>query len=58
MNALQAVQLLALALDLARSAGVNMDRFQAMRAASPTGQLTPEQLKELADEARLSVGKL
>jgi len=58
MNPLQVVQLLDLAVQAAINAGVSIERYNAMRAASASGKLTPEQLEELARQARASVDKL
>lgn len=58
MTALQIVQLLDLAVGVAINAGVSLERYNQLRAQSPTGRLTPEQLQELADQARQSVDRL
>ena len=58
MTALQIVQLLDLAVQVAQHAGVSMARYNAMRESSASGRLTPEQLQQLAEEARQSLNKL
>jgi hypothetical protein len=58
VTALQIVQLLDLAVQVAQQAGVSMARYNAMRESSASGRLTPEQLQQLADDARRSLDKL
>jgi hypothetical protein len=58
MNTVDVVRLLDIAVGLAISAGVNLDRYHALRAQSASGRLTAEQLEQLAAAARQKVEKL
>ena len=57
MTPMQIAQMLDLAVTLAQSVGMSIERYKAMRDAAG-GSLTNEQLAELAAQARQSVEKL
>jgi hypothetical protein len=58
MNTVEIVRLLDAVIGLAISAGINVERYNALRAQSASGRLTDEQLQQLAESARKSVGQL
>jgi hypothetical protein len=58
MNTLEVVRLLDAVISLAISAGVSVERYNALRAQSASGRLTAEQLEELAASARQKVERL
>ena len=57
MTPMQIAQMLDLAVTLAQSVGMSIERYKAMRDAAG-GSLNQEQLAELAAQARRSLDKL
>lgn len=58
MSPLEIIRLVDAAIALAISAGINIDRYNALRAQSASGKLTDEQLQELASGARQRIEDL
>lgn len=60
MNPIEIMRLLSLAMNLASQAGVNLKRFNEMRAqAEAEGRdITEEELKTLANEAQAAINEI
>lgn len=55
---LQIIKMLEAATSVALNAGINIERFNAMRASNASGHLTDEQLLQLAQQAHESYKRM
>lgn len=55
---IQIIRLLEAATSVAISAGINVERFNAMRASNASGHLSDEQLLQLAEQAHESYKRM
>ena len=55
---LEAIRLLNVSISLAQRLGINLAKYNAMRELSEDGELTQEQIDQLASEARQAVNDL